>query len=706
MKSQQISNLPSTLLILLLCSFMACQKPIAPEPSGAVPAKRQLDWHQWEYYGFVHFTVNTFTNKEWGFGDEKPSVFNPTELDVRQWARICKEAGMKTIIITAKHHDGFCLWPSAYTEHSVKNSPWKNGEGDLIRELSDACKEYGLKLGIYYSPWDRNHADYGSDKYITYMRDQLKELLTNYGEISEVWFDGANGGTGYYGGSYEERRIDRATYYDWENTRKLIRELQPNAVMFSDAGPDIRWIGNEHGYANETNWSKLDVEEFYPGTPRYKELTEGHENGTHWVPAECDVSIRPGWYYHPQEDDKVKTLYELAEIYYRSVGRGASLLLNIPVDTRGLIHENDSTQMMKLAKLIRSDFDEDLAFGKTVTASNSRQGFSANHITDGDNSTYWAGAEGEKSSELILDLEEENQFNRLSIQEFIELGQRVKEFKVEAWVDDAWKTIKTGTTIGYKRILRFDAISTNKVKVSISASNGTPLISTIGLYLGSPLVAEPTIRRNKKGTVRISVKNDSDQIFYTLDGSEPGRESSLYKEPFELLATSIVKARAFGSEDQVPSEIVTKSYGPSKSSWKIVKTTAKGEKNPEKIIDDNEKSGWYSLADQKLPVSVTIDLGETHLIKGITYLPIQGNDRIGMISDYTCYISTDNRNWQKVAEGEFDNIRNNPIQQNIEFEGSKPTRFIKLEVRRIAYQIDHEGKEVSTIGFAEIGVIP
>ena len=265
--------------------------------------------------------MNTFTDMEWGTGGESPELFNPTELDCRQWAKVCKDAGMKGIILTAKHHDGFCLWPSAYTEHSVKNSPWKDGEGDVVQELADACREYGLKLGLYLSPWDRNHADYGTDLYITYFRNQLRELMTNYGEVFEVWFDGANGGTGYYGGANEERRVDRETYYDWPNTRQIVRDLQPEAVMFSDAGPGVRWVGNESGWAGETNWSILRRDEFYPGSPNYRDLTSGHEDGTHWLPAEVDVSIRPGWYYHQSEDHKVKSVKQLVDIYYHSIGR-------------------------------------------------------------------------------------------------------------------------------------------------------------------------------------------------------------------------------------------------------------------------------------------------------------------------------------------------------------------------------------------------
>ena len=321
------------------------------------PVQRQLAWQQMEFYAFIHFNMNTFTDMEWGTGGEDPALFNPTQLDCRQWVRTFKEAGMKGVIITAKHHDGFCLWPSKYTEHSVKNSPWKNGDGDVIRELADACEEYGLKLGIYYSPWDRNHADYGTPDYLIYMRRQLKELLTQYGDVFEVWFDGANGGTGYYGGANEERLVDKLSYYDWDHTYALIREWQPKAVIFSDAGPDVRWVGNEDGHSYPTIWSNLMRDSVYGGMPTYHtDWADGQENGTHWVPAETNVSIRPGWYYHEYEDHKVKSVPKLVDIYYESVGMNTPLLLNFPVDRRGLIHETDAKQVRGMMEKIRQDF--------------------------------------------------------------------------------------------------------------------------------------------------------------------------------------------------------------------------------------------------------------------------------------------------------------------------------------------------------------
>ncbi len=453
-----------------------------------MPSARQLDWHEMEYYAFIHFNMNTFTNREWGFGDEDPAWFNPTELDVEQWVTVCKEAGMKGIILTAKHHDGFCLWPSAYTEHSVKNSPWRNGEGDLVKELADACREHGLKFGVYLSPWDRHHAAYGQPEYIEYFRNQLTELLTNYGDIFEVWFDGANGGTGWYGGANEERRIDRTTYYDWDTTFDLVRELQPGAVIFSDAGPDVRWVGNEAGWARETNWAMLNRNDFAPGVvDDLEHLRSGQEYGSHWVPAEADVSIRPGWYYHPEEDDKVKSLQQLLDIYYHSVGRNAALLLNIPVDTRGLIHENDEEQLMRLARALESDFDRDLAYGREAEASNVRGNasrFGPGKALDHDPSTYWATDDDVVEASMVVDFGGEVTFNRFLVQEHIELGQRVRKFRVDAMVNGNWQNIASETTIGYKRILRFPDVTASRLRFTIDDARSCPAISKVQVFHG------------------------------------------------------------------------------------------------------------------------------------------------------------------------------------------------------------------------------
>ena len=385
-----LRRVPVTLVLVLAAALMLSAQRNAgpPAPAGAVPSARQLAWHALQFYGFIHFTVNTFTDQEWGDGGEPESVFNPTALDARQWARVARDAGMKGLIITAKHHDGFCLWPSQYTTHSVKASPWRGGRGDVVGDLAQACREYGLKLGIYLSPWDRNHAEYGRPAYLEYYRNQLRELLTSYGPVFEVWFDGANGGDGYYGGARETRRIDNTTYYDWANTWSIVRELQPQAVMFSDAGPDVRWVGNERGVAFETSWYAIDRAGIFPGDPTYTKRAAGQPDGTDWVPPEVDVSIRPGWFYHAAEDAKVKSIGQLVSIYEQSIGRGANLLLNLPPDRRGLIPDTDVERLTGFARRIADTYRVDLARQARATAAQTRGGaaspFAAARVNDGD----------------------------------------------------------------------------------------------------------------------------------------------------------------------------------------------------------------------------------------------------------------------------------------------------------------------------------
>jgi len=432
---------------------------------------------------FVHFTVNTFTDKEWGYGDEQESVFYPAALDCRQWAKTASDAGMKGIIITAKHHDGFCLWPSAFTEHSVKNSPWKNGEGDVLKELREACNEYGLKMGVYLSPWDRNSAVYGTPEYLVYYRNQLKELLTNYGDIFEVWFDGANGGDGYYGGARESRKIDNKTYYDWPNTHQIVRELQPDAVMFSDAGPDIRWVGNESGMGSTTNWCLLNKDEMYPGGNFAKILGAGHENGSYWVPAEVDVSIRPGWFWHEKQDSLVRSPENLMELYYSSVGRNSNLLLNVPPDKRGLLNEKDVASLIAFRDLREKEFANELAKGRKASASDVRgKGYGASNVNDGDPGTFWTTGDDHTTGELVIDLSPGTEVNRIVLQEYIKLGQRVQEFRVDAFSEGEWKPLLEGTTIGHKVIRKFPVINASEIRLSITKSKACPVISNIELY--------------------------------------------------------------------------------------------------------------------------------------------------------------------------------------------------------------------------------
>jgi alpha-L-fucosidase len=475
-------------ILLALGILVSAQRPDGPPaPVGAVPSARLLAWHDLQFYGFVHFTVNTFTDKEWGYGDEAERVFNPTAFDARQFARVAREAGMKGLIVTAKHHDGFCLWPSRYTDHSVKRSPWKNGQGDVVGDLARACREFGLKFGVYLSPWDRNHPEYGRPGYLTYYRNQLRELLTSYGPVFEVWFDGANGGDGYYGGARETRRIDRTTYYDWPTTWQLVRQLQPQAVMFSDAGPDVRWVGNERGVAFETSWYPIDRQGVWPGDPDYPKRAAGTPDGADWVPPEVDVSIRPGWFYHQAEDAKVKSVEKLVEIYEQSVGRGANLLLNIPPDRRGLIPDVDAAHLREFAAVIAATYKTDLARQARASAKDVRgkaRRFDAANLNDNDPKTYWATSDGVTTASVELAWPAPVRFDRMALREYIALGQRVEAWTIEAEVDGAWTRLASGTTMGVQRIARWAPVTSRRVRLAITRARACPTIAGVGVYLG------------------------------------------------------------------------------------------------------------------------------------------------------------------------------------------------------------------------------
>lgn len=689
------------ILLISVLFIFSCDSTPPPEAVGPIPSERQLAWHEMEFYAFVHFNMNTFTDMEWGLGGECPDLFNPTELDCRQWAKVAKDAGMKGIILTAKHHDGFCLWPSEYTEHSVKNSPWKDGKGDVVQELADACKEYGLKLGLYLSPWDRNHAEYSTDEYITYFRNQLTELTTKYGDVFEVWFDGANGGTGFYGGANENRKVNRKTYYDWTNTRQIVRENQPMAMMFSDAGPDVRWVGNESGWAGETNWSILRRDEFWPGSPNYKQLTTGHEDGTHWLPAEVDVSIRPGWYYHKSEDHKVRSVKTLVDIYYNSIGRNASFLLNFPVDARGLIHENDVENLMKMVKVIESDFETNLAIGAETEVSNERgksSDFEAENAFDGDKETYWATDDDINTAWITIDFGKETTFNRFLAQEYIPLGQRVKKFTIEAFIDGDWEEIDTQTTIGYKRILRFDNVTSSKLRFYILDAKASPTISNIEIYHAPKLLEPPTIQRNKQGLVSMKGFDSELEIYYTLDGSEPNSSSEKYTEPFEQKGKDVVKALVYDPKANQQSTATSINFDISKTNWSIVLPNPDKDPRGKFIIDTKVQSIWKSDIKQDVPQTVVMDLGETLKLSGFTYLPTQQRYIDGTVSHYQFYVSKDGKNWgTPVSSGEFSNIRNNPILQTKNFD--------PVEGRFIKFVGEKEINDKNFITIAELGVL-
>ncbi len=464
----------------------SCVRPPADiPPNDVVPTHLQLEYQKMELIGFLHFTINTFTDREWGFGDESPEIFGPSQLDANQWAEIAAEVGMKELILTVKHHDGFVLWPSQYTEHSVRHSPWKDGAGDVVGEFVAACRRHGIKVGFYLSPWDRNHADYGRRTYLDYYRNQLRELLTGYGAVTEVWFDGANGGTGYYGGANEERRIDRETYYEWEETWALVKSLQPGVLIFSDGGPDIRWIGNERGFAGETNWSTIDTEGIVVGAADAAYLNKGDPAGERWVVPLCNTSIRPGWFYHADEDERVKSPQELLDIYYKSVGRNCVLLLNVPPDRRGLLHEKDVAALREFRRILDETFAVNLAADKPVEADQHRgrhRKFAPANLVDEDPDSYWAADDDVRAATLEIDLGGDTYFDRIMMQEPIRFGQRISAFAIEARVDGEWVPIARGTTIGYKRLLRLPGVTADRVRISIEGANNAPALSSFGLF--------------------------------------------------------------------------------------------------------------------------------------------------------------------------------------------------------------------------------
>lgn len=453
----------SLLVVYVFVSVAASAQEL--KPFGASPSVSQLKWHDMEYYMFIHFGPNTFTNQEWGTGLEDPQIFNPTKLDCRQWAKIARNAGMKGIIITAKHHDGFCLWPSRYSTHTVKQSRWKNGQGDVLKELSEACRAEGLKFGVYLSPWDRNHPQYGTSEYNQIFVNMLKEVLGNYGEVFEQWFDGANG----------EGPNGKKQEYDWKLFNQTVYDMQKDAIIFSDGGPGCRWVGNENGYAGETNWNTLNGQQVYPGYPHFQELTSGHEDGTHWIPAECDVSIRPGWFYSPETDGKVKSVEQLMDIYMGSVGRGANLLLNIPVNREGLIAKEDSTRLMEFSAAREKALPKNLSPKAKVKAN----GKLIKKLNDGNSNTFWMAKT--KVASIEINFSEETQLNSIVLREHIALGQRVKEFTIEVWRNGKFVELIKQSTIGHKRILSLNT-KTNKIRLSILQSKAQPVLQEIEIY--------------------------------------------------------------------------------------------------------------------------------------------------------------------------------------------------------------------------------
>jgi alpha-L-fucosidase len=485
---KSLFSLGTILLFLFASIFSFAQK--APAPYGALPSPRQLKWHETEVYGLVHFTPTTFENKEWGYGDANPAIFNPKDFDADKIVAAFKAGGLKGLVLVAKHHDGFALWPTKTTTYNISRSPFRNGKGDMVREFEQACRKAGLKFGVYCSPWDRNNPLYGSFDYVKVYREQLRELYTQYGELFMSWHDGANGGDGYYGGARTTKKIDRNTYYAWDTTWAITRKLQPMANLFSDIGWDVRWVGNESGFAGETSWATFTPvpakgeSMTFPGNLDHTQNPFGTRCGNNWVPAECDVPLRPGWFWHPEQKGKSKSAEQLFTLYLKSVGRGAALDLGIAPDTRGLLDEEDVRSLEGFGKLVAGSFQNNLLSTAQIKASDTRgKDYPLRHLTDNNWNTYWASKEEAHTPVIEASWKTAQTFDLIRLREYIPLGQRIESFEVEAMIDGSWKKIAAATSIGACRIIALDApITATGLRIRVTASPVAVTFSEMGVY--------------------------------------------------------------------------------------------------------------------------------------------------------------------------------------------------------------------------------
>lgn len=622
----------TVLLLLLSCGTIYGQSS-APAAFGPLPTKAQLKWHDTELYAMVCFGLNTYTNKEWGYGDVSPSLFNPSDFDPLQITAVLKEAGFKGLLLVAKHHDGFCLWPTKTTPYSVAASPWRNGKGDMVKSFELASRKAGLSFGLYNSPWDRNSAAYGSPAYVKIYQEQLRELHRNYGPLFISWYDGANGGDGYYGGAKETRQISRADYYRWKETWAIVKKLQPDAVIFSDIGPDVRWVGNEKGFAAETSWStftpKGEKEGAQPalGASRYEEAPGGNRNGRYWIPAECDVPLRSGWYYHANQDNSVKSAYELFDLYFKSVGRGAALDLGIAPDKRGKLHENDVAALKGFGKLLKETFSVNLLEKAEIQASNTRGGkqkFSPQHLIDGDKNTYWSTDDTVRTPHFTIKLKAVRTFNIIRLREYIALGQRIESFALDIWKNNTWQELTRGSSIGSQRLIRLPYfVSSDRIRVRILSSPVCPVLSEFAVF------AEP-----------------------------------------QTPLSAITSAK---------SEILPLATG----EWTI--RSAPGETAKVPLLSDGKPTIWEGPFDKEKPErnAIVIDMGKMQVISGLLFTPASETFGKGTPKGYKLEISMDGRHWTEVGSAEFGNIHANPVQQQISLTEKRKTRFIRFTVTRL-----------------------
>jgi len=693
-------------------------KSIMKKAVSVKPHPRQLDWQKNEFIAFIHFGVNTFTGREWGTGFEDPKIFKPKKMDTDQWCQVMKAAGMKMVILTAKHHDGFCLWQTRYTQHSVASSPWRGGKGDVVKDLAASCQKYDLKLGIYLSPADlyqienreglygngssyseriiprpvpgrpfkdKRSFKYKVDDYNEYFMNQLFELLTEYGPVHEVWFDGAHpkrkGGQTY-------------TYNQWY---ELIRELAPQAVIFGK-GPDVRWCGNEAGRTRPAEWSVVPI----GGTPNnwdWPDMTEKDigslgkietalekNNFLHWYPAETNTSIRHGWFWR-DEVQRVKSTEEILDIWYRSVGGNTVFLLNIPPNSDGLFSPRDVEVLEEVGQILENTFSKNLASGAKVIASKTRSvEFGAENILDGNPAICWMPPDWEMKADVEILLPKPQKINRLVLQEQIgDYSQRIAKFAIDVFINEKWQQITKGTTIGYKHISRINTITTDKLRIRILDSRVCPTISNFELYYEPVRINRPEIKRDKQGNVILKCNPVGPIIRYMLDGKEPDANSPVFEKPIPLPIGGTIKAAAFHPESGDQSTTVTASFDICPAKWKVIDVSSEQADNNEsgsKAIDGDAGTNWITQwrpDAPKHPHHISIDLDEKLKLTGFTYTPRKDANYNGTIKKYAFYISINGKDWGKpVKQGEFGNILNNPVKQFIQFEKAVETQYIKL----------------------------
>jgi alpha-L-fucosidase len=643
---------------LALSTLLACAcAPAAfsvepPKPFGATPTAAQLEHAERAFYAFCHFTVDTFTDREWGTGGESESIFNPKQFDADQIVRSIKASGAKGVILTCKHHDGFCLWPTSTTEHNISASPYKDGKGDIVREMSEACRRNNFEFGVYVSPWDRNHKTYGTPEYPAVYHKQIEELTTKYGKLFEIWFDGANGGTGYYQGKVgpveskdvnQRRNIDAATYYGWPEIEKGLKATQPSIIVYSDVGPGVRWVGNENGHAPDPCRATIT---YGPndawGRVNTHSLGTGTLHGELWRQAETDVSIRPGWFWHESQNGRVRSPENLMELYMASVGHGTTFNLNVPPDRRGLVHENDAESLRQFGEHLRKTFSENFAQGAKLTASNTRGGDTATYgpqkLLDSDIWSAWVTDDEVKTPEVVLELNGDKTFNMISMREDIRLGLRVEGVAVDAFVNGDWKEIAKAESIGSRHLWRVPATTTGKVRIRVTKSEVAPALSDFGLYF------EPEF-----------------DTWIPPVGGNP-------------------KAAA-------------------KAKWKVeaVSYEAKGGE-ARRVIDGDPNTLWHTHGEDgehPLPQFVTVDMGAVKTLKGFTYTPRTGTLN-GVVDRYRFEVSEDGKAWSTAAEGEFGNLRANPVEQTVPFAPVKARHFRFTALHAL---------EKNHAAIAEIGVV-